>query len=68
MTLGRAWNLFIEWKIERELKRADAPEKFSTDSEEIDVEIDTISFTKLLQMRSYNILHTSAACVETLAC
>jgi hypothetical protein len=50
------------------LNRTDAPKKFSTDSEEISVEIAAISFTKLLQMRSYNILHTSAACVETLPC
>ena len=68
MTPGQVWSLCTEWKIESELKRADAPEKFSTDSEEINVEIAAISFTKLLQMRSYNILHTSAAYVETLPC
>ena len=39
---------------------------FSTDSEEIYVEINSPSFTKLLQTHIYNTLHTSAACRKTL--
>ena len=39
---------------------------FSTDSEEIFVEIRGRSFTKLLQAHTYNILHTWAACQESL--
>lgn len=42
--------------------------KFSTDSVEINVEINTEDFTKLLQTRIYNILHTSAARPKLLMC
>ena len=38
--------------------------KFSTDSEEIFVEIKASDFTNVLQAHTYNILHTLAAMVQ----
>lgn len=50
----------------RDLQRRSATKEFSTVSEEIFVEIRACSITNLLQEHSYNILHTSAASVQSL--
>ena len=62
MTPGLDWSLFIASKIDRVASNnTDHLPQFSTDPEEIFVEINTDDFTKLLQKHIYNILHTSAA-------
>ena len=55
MKRGPASNSFTASKTDRSKNKLT---EFSTDAEEIFVEIIGESFTKLLQTRTYNILHT----------
>ena len=69
MKRGPASSSFTASKTDRSFDRVQVHEIssriFSTDAEEIFVEIIVASFTKLLQTRTYNILHTSAAHAKT---